>query len=51
MLYELCWHLGASQGDIADLKGEDVDWENSTVSFVEENIESAYAGTSGSWRH
>ena len=26
-LYQLCWHLGASQGDIANLKGEDVDWE------------------------
>ena len=24
-LYQLCWHLGASQGDIANLKGEDVD--------------------------
>jgi integrase len=34
MLYQLCWHLGASQGDIANLKGEDVDWENSTVSFI-----------------
>ncbi len=33
-LYQLCWHLGASQGDIANLKGEDVDWANSTVSFV-----------------
>jgi integrase len=33
-LYQLSWHLGASQGDIANLKGEDVDWENSTVSFV-----------------
>ncbi len=33
-LYWLCWHLGASQGDIANLKGEDVDWTNSTVSFV-----------------
>ena len=32
-LYQLCWHLGASQGDIANLKGEDVDWDNSTVSF------------------
>ncbi|MEI7733679.1 MAG: tyrosine-type recombinase/integrase [Verrucomicrobiota bacterium] len=32
-LYQLCWHLGASQGDIAALKGEDVDWTNSTVSF------------------
>jgi integrase len=32
-LYQLCWHLGASQGDIALLLGEDVDWTNSTVSF------------------
>ncbi|HLP77447.1 MAG TPA: tyrosine-type recombinase/integrase [Candidatus Paceibacterota bacterium] len=31
--YQLCWHLGASQGDIAVLKGEDVDWQNGTVSF------------------
>jgi len=34
MLYQLCWHLGASQGDIANLKGEDVDWQNQTISFV-----------------
>jgi integrase len=33
-LYQLCWHLGASQGDIANLKGEDVDWTDSTVSFT-----------------
>ena len=33
-LYQLCWHLGASQGDVASLTGEDVDWTNSTVSFV-----------------
>ncbi len=33
MLYQLCWHLGGSQGDIACLKGEDVDWQNNTVSF------------------
>ena len=32
--YQLCWHLGGSQGDIANLKGEDVDWENSSVSFT-----------------
>jgi integrase len=31
--YQLCWHLGASQGDIALLKGEDIDWANNTVSF------------------
>jgi len=34
LLYQLCWHLGASQGDIANLKGEDVDWTNNTVSFT-----------------
>jgi len=33
-LYQLCWHLGASQGDIASLKGEDVDWQKQTVSFT-----------------
>ena len=33
-LYQLCWHLGASQGDIANLKGEDVDWQQGTVSFT-----------------
>jgi integrase len=32
--YELCWHLGGSQGDIACLKAEDVDWENRTISFT-----------------
>jgi len=31
--YQLCWHLGGSQGDIAMLKGEDVDWQHGTVSF------------------
>src|SRR5580704_15665234 len=33
-LYQLCWYLGASQGDIAALKGEDVDWTSNTVSFT-----------------
>ena len=33
-LYQLCWHLGASQSDIASLKGDDVDWTNNTVSFT-----------------
>ena len=31
--YELCWHLGASQGDVANLKAEDVDWKTKTISF------------------
>ena len=34
--YQLCWHLGASQGDIALLKGDDVDWTNQTVSFFQQ---------------
>jgi hypothetical protein len=32
--YQLCWHIGASQGDIANLKAEDVDWKNQTISFT-----------------
>jgi integrase len=32
--YELCWHLGGSQGDIANLKAEDVDWQNQTISYA-----------------
>ena len=31
--YKLCWHLGASRGDIAVLRAEDVDWGNTTISF------------------
>lgn len=34
LMYQLCWHLGGSQGDIANLRGEDIDWNNSTASFV-----------------
>src|SRR5713101_262396 len=29
--FELCWHIGGSQGDIANLKAEDVDWKNQTI--------------------
>ena len=32
--FELCWHIGGSQGDIANLKAEDVDWKNQTISFT-----------------
>ena len=31
--YELAWHLGASQSDLANLHAEDVDWENCVISF------------------
>lgn len=33
-LYQLCWHLGGSQGDVAHLMAGDVDWENRTISFM-----------------
>lgn len=32
--YELCWHLGGSQSDIANLKAEDIDWANQTVAYA-----------------
>ncbi len=31
--YELCWHLGGAQGDVARLKASDVDWNEKVVSF------------------
>ncbi len=31
--YELAWHLGAAQTDLAMLKAEDVDWEQNLISF------------------
>ena len=34
VFYQLCWQLGGSQGDIANLKGEDVDWTNNTISYT-----------------
>ncbi|MDB6057317.1 MAG: Phage integrase family protein [Verrucomicrobiales bacterium] len=32
--YRLCWCLGASQGDIANLRGEDVNWQDKTLSYA-----------------
>ena len=32
--YELCWHLGGSQTDIANLKAEDIDWPNRTIAYA-----------------
>ncbi len=32
--YELCWHLGGSQSDIAHLKAEDIDWANQTIAYT-----------------
>ena len=32
--YELCWHLGGSQSDIANLQADNIDWEAKVVSFA-----------------
>lgn len=31
--YELAWHIGASQSDIAFLEAENVDWQNQIISY------------------
>ena len=31
--YELCWHLGGSQSDIANLTAEDIDWRDQTLAY------------------
>ena len=32
-LYELAWHTGGSQSDLANLHAEDIDWKNRIVSY------------------
>ena len=32
--YELCWHLGGAQSDVASLTAEDIDWPVKTISFM-----------------
>lgn len=31
--YDLCWELGGSQGDIANLEAEDADWTDHTICY------------------
>src|SRR5712691_5310945 len=31
--YELCWHLGGAQSDVANLTADDIDWQHNLVSF------------------
>jgi len=31
--YQLAWHLGASQSDLAFLEAENIDWENKVISY------------------
>jgi hypothetical protein len=32
--YQIAWHLGAAQSDIAFLEAENIDWEHSVISFA-----------------
>jgi hypothetical protein len=32
--YELCWHLGGSQTDVANLEAESVDWNDRVISYA-----------------
>jgi len=32
--YELCWHLGGSQTDIANLEAENIDWSDRVISYA-----------------
>ena len=32
--YQLAWHLGASQSDLACLEAENIDWEHNVISFA-----------------
>lgn len=31
--YEICWHLGGGQTDMANLTAEDIDWQKRTISY------------------
>jgi hypothetical protein len=36
--YQLCWHLGGSQMDVANLTAEDVDWAYQTICYDREKL-------------
>jgi integrase len=36
--YELCWELGGSQTDIANLTAEDVNWEDRTICYYRKKL-------------
>ena len=38
--YELCWHLGGSQTDIARLNATDIDWDQRVVSYFRQKTDS-----------
>jgi integrase len=38
--YELCWHLGGSQSDIAHLDADDIDWQTRVIAYTRKKTES-----------
>lgn len=38
LYYQLLWHTGASQSDMANLKAEDIDWKDRTISFQRQKL-------------
>ena len=38
-LYELCWHLGGSQTDMANLTAENIDWSDHVISYARRKTE------------
>jgi integrase len=38
--YELCWHLGGSQTDIANLEAEQIDWKNRVIGYARKKTSS-----------
>lgn len=39
--YLLCWHLGGSQMDVANLTAEDVDWKDQSISYEREKLKNS----------
>lgn len=39
--YQLCWFLGGSQGDIACLRAEDIDWVEKTIAYRRQKTDSS----------
>ena len=37
--YECCWHLGAAQSDVANLRAEDIDWQSKVVSLYRQKTD------------
>ena len=37
-LYQLAWHVGGSQSDLANLQAEDLDWPNRVISFFRKKM-------------